>query len=154
LLVQLLLLHRAWIAYVRTRLPSDRVQEPNLRTILQALYTAAPDTGEIEVSALLERLPDGQPRELAARLVLESLGDEGVQQQIDDCLTAIQRREIDAQLKSLKEEMHEAEQQADMVRLGQLQRRFAELRRALITRAQSVAQRPETSVASSRAPQL
>ena len=154
LLVQLLLLHRAWIAYVRTQLPSDRVQEPNLRTILQTLYTAAPDTGEIAVAALLERLPDGQSRQLAARLVLESLGDEGVQQQIDDCLTAIHRREIDAQLKSLKEEMHEAEQQADMVRLAQLQRRFAELRRTLITRAQPAAQRPQTSVTSSSAPQL
>ena len=41
-----------------------------------------------------------------ARLVLEPLGDEGVQQQIDDCLTAIRRRDIEAQLKGLKEEMH------------------------------------------------
>ncbi len=58
LLVQLLLLHRGWIPYAHAQLPSDRVQEPNLRAILQALYTLAPDTGEIEMAALLERLPD------------------------------------------------------------------------------------------------
>jgi len=154
LLVQLLLLHHGWISHARAQLPSDRVQEPNLRAILQALYTLAPDTGEIDVAALLERLPDEQQRDLVARLVLEPLGDEGVQQQIDDCLTAIQRRDIEAQLKGLKEEMHAAERQGDMVRLAHLQRRFAELRRTLITRAQPAAQRPETSVASGRAPQI
>jgi DNA primase len=154
LLIQLLLLHRAWISYAREQLPYDRIQEPNLRAILQALYTLVPDTGEIGVSALLERLPDEQQRDLAARLVLEPLGDEEVQQQIDDCLAAIQRREIEAQLKGLKEEMHEAEQQSDMVRLAQLQRRFAELRRALMTRAQSAAQRPEPAVATGRAPHI
>ena len=122
-----------------------RVQEPNLRAILQALYLLAPDSGEIEVAALLERLPDEQQRDLVARLVLEPLGDEGVQQQIDDCLTAIQRRDIEAQLKGLKEGMHEAERQGDMVRLAHLQRQFAELRRTLITRASPAAQRPETS---------
>ena len=154
LLVQLLLLHRGWIPYAHAQLPSDRVQESNLRAILQALYTLAPDTGEIEVAALLERLPDEQQRDLVARLVLEPLGDEGVQQQIDDCLTAIQRRDIEAQLKGLKEEMHAAERQGDLVQLAHLQRRFAELRRTLITRAQPAAQRPETSVASGRAPQI
>jgi DNA primase len=154
LLVQLLLRQRGWIAYVRAQLPSDRVQESNLRAILQALYTLAPDPGEIEVAALLDRLLDGQQRDLAARLVLEPLGDEEVQQQIDDCLTAIQRRDIESQLKGLKEEMHAAEQQGDMVRLAQLQRRFAELRRTLSTRVQHAAQRPEPSVASGRAPQI
>jgi DNA primase len=154
LLVQLLLLHRGWIPYAHAQLPSDRVQESNLRAILQALYTLAPDTGEIEVATLLERLPDEQQRDLVARLVLEPLGDEGVQQQIDDCLTAIQRRDIEAQLKGLKEEMHAAERQGNMVQLAHLQRRFAELRRTLITRAQQAAQRPETSVASGRAPQI
>jgi DNA primase len=154
LLVQLLLLHRGWIPYAHAKLPFDRVQESNLRAILQALYTLAPDTGEMDVAALLERLPDEQQRDLVARLVLEPLGDEGVQQQIDDCLTAIQRRDIEAQLKGLKEEMHAAERQGDMVRLAHLQRRFAELRRTLITRAQPAAQRPETSVASGRAPQI
>jgi DNA primase len=154
LLVQLLLLHRGWISYARARLPFDRVQEPNLRAILQALYTLAPDAGEIEVAALLERLPDEQQRDLVARLVHEPLGDEGVQQQIDDCLTAIQRRDIEAQLKALKEEMHEAERQGDMVRLAHLQRRFAELRRTLMTRVQPTAQRPEKSDASGNAPQI
>lgn len=154
LLVQLLLLHHGWISHAQAQLPSDRVQEPNLRAILQALYSLAPDTGEIDVAALLERLPDEQQRDLVARLVLEPLGDEGVQQQIDDCLTAIQRRDIEAQLKGLKEEMHAAERQGDMVRLAHLQRRFAELRRTLITRAQPAAQRSETSVASGRAPQI
>ena len=130
LLVQLLLLHRGLIPHAQAQLPSDRVQEPNLRAILQALYTLAQDTGEIEVAALLERLPDEQQRDLVARLVLEPLGDEGVQQQIDDCLTAIQRRDTEAHLKGLKEEMHAAERQGDMVQLAHLQRRFAELRRA------------------------
>jgi DNA primase len=154
LLVQLLLLHRPWIPYARAQLPYDSVQEPSLRAILRALYTLAPDAGEIGVAALLERLPDEQQRDLVARLVLEPLGDEGVQQQIDDCLTAIQRRGIEVQLKGLKEEMREAERQGDMVRLAQLQRRFAELRRTLMTRAQPAAHRPETSVASGSAPQI
>ena len=66
-----------------------------------------------------------------ARLVLEPLGDEEVQQQIDDCLTAIRRRDIESQLKGLKEEM-QPERQGDMVRLAHLQRQFAELRRTLI----------------------
>jgi hypothetical protein len=77
-----------------------------------------------------------------------------VQRQLDDCLTAIQRRDIEAQLKGLKEEMHAAEQQDDLVQLASLQRRFAELRRTLITRTQAVGQRPEASVASGRAPQM
>jgi hypothetical protein len=77
-----------------------------------------------------------------ARLVLEPLGDEEVQQQIDDCCTAIQRRGIEAQLKGLKEEMHEAERRGDMVRLAQLQRQFAEIRRTLIKRARPASQRP------------
>ena len=110
------------IPYARAQLPSDRVEEPNLRAILQALYPLAPDTGEIEVAALLERLPDERQRDLVARLVLEPLGDEAVQQQIDDCLAALQRRGIEAQLKGLKEEMHAAERQGDMVQLAHLQR--------------------------------
>jgi DNA primase len=154
LLVQLLLLHRDLIPYAQAQLPSDRVQEPNLRVILQTLYTLAQDTGAIEVAALLERLPDDQQRDLVARLVLEPLGDEGVQQQIGDCLAVIHRRDIEVQLKSLKEEMHAAERQGDMVQLAHLQRRFAELRRTLITRAQPLAQHPETSVASGRALQI
>jgi DNA primase len=154
LLIQLLLLHGSWIPYAQAQLPSDRVQEPNLRAILQAMYTLAQDTGAIEVAALIERLPDEQQRDLVARLVLEPLGDEGVQRQIDDCLIAIQRRDIEAQLKGLKEEMHAAERQDDMVQLAHLQRRFAELHRTLITRTQAVVQRPETSVTSGRAPQM
>jgi DNA primase len=154
LLVQLLLLHREWIPYAQARLSAEQVQEPNLRIVLQALYTMAQQTAEVEVAAVLERLPDEQQRELVARLVLESPGDEGVQQQIDDCLTAIQRRGIEAQLKGLKEAMHAAERQGDMGQVAHLQRRFAELRRTLITRSQPLAQRPETSVASGRAPQL
>ncbi len=134
LLVQLLLTHRTWIPYVRTRLPCNDIAEPNLRSILEALYRLTPDRGEIDVAALLERLPDEQQRDLVARLVLDSLGDEGVQQQIDDCLTAIQKRGIEAQLKSLKEDMHEAERHGDVVRLADLQRQFAELRRTLIKR--------------------
>jgi DNA primase len=153
-LVQLLLLHRDWIPYAQAQLPSDRVQESTLRGILQALYTLAATADVIEVAALLERLPDERQRDLVARLVLEPLGGEGVQRQIDDCITAIQRRDIEAQLKGLKEEMHAAERQGDMVRLAHLQRRFAELRRTLITRVQPVAQRPETSVASGRTPQI
>jgi DNA primase len=131
LLIQLLLTHRTWIPHARTRLPVDTVEEPNLRAILQALYLLASDKGELEVATLLERLPDERHRDLVARLVLEPLGDDGVQQQIDDCLTAIQRRGIKAQLKGLKEEMHDAEQRGDMVRLAHLQRQFAELRRTL-----------------------
>jgi DNA primase len=154
LLVQLLLLHRAWIPYTRAQLPCDSVQEPNLRSILQALYTLAPDTSEIGVAALLEHLPNDQQRDLVARLVLEPQGDEGVQQQIDDCLTAIQRRGIEAQLKGLKEEMHEAEQRGDMVQLADLQRRFAELRRTLMIRAQAAVHRPDQSVASGSGPQI
>jgi DNA primase len=135
LLVQLLLTHRTWIPYARTRLPCDGIEEPNLRAILKTLYLLTPDSGEVEVAALLERLPDEQQRALVARLVLESPGDEGVQQQIDDCLTAIQKREIEAQLKGLKEGMYEAERRGDMVRLAHLQRQFAELRRTLMKRA-------------------
>jgi DNA primase len=135
LLVQLLLTHRTWIPYARTRLPCDAIEEPTLRAILEALYLLTPDNGEIEIAALLERLPEAQQRDLVARLVLESLGEEGVQQQIDDCLTAIQRRGIEAQLKGLKEGMHEAERRGDMVQLAHLQRQFAELRRTLIKRS-------------------
>jgi DNA primase len=142
LLVQLLLTHRSWIPYVRTRLPCDTVEEPSLRAILQALYLLASDGGEFEVAVLLERLPDEQQRDLVARLVLESLGDEEVQQQIDDCCTAIQRRGIEVQLKGLKEGMHEAERRGDMARLAELQRQFAELRRTLIKRARPVSHRP------------
>jgi DNA primase len=148
LLVQLLLTHRAWIPHTRMQLHYDCVQEPNLRAILQALYLLAPDTGELEVAALLERLPDERQRDLVARLVLEPLGDEGVQQQIDDCLTAIQRRGVEAQLKGLKEEMHEAERRGDMVRLAHLQRQFAELRRTMIKRARPAPHGPERHVAS------
>jgi DNA primase len=148
LLVQLLLTHRTWIPYARTQLPCDSVEEPNLRAILQALYLLAPDSGELAVAALLEQLPDEQQRDLVARLVLEPLGDEGVQQQIDDCFTAIQRRGIEAELKGLKEGMHEAERQGDMVRLANIQRQFAELRRTLIKRARPAPYRPEKHVAS------
>ena len=101
-----------------------------------------------------ERLPDAQQRDLAARLVLEPLGDEEVQQQIDDCLTAIRRRDIESQLKGLKEEMHAAERQGDMVRLAHLQRQFAELRRTLIPRAQHGSSAPGTICCLSRAPQI
>jgi DNA primase len=153
LLVQLLLTQRSWIPYARAQMPYDDLQEPNLRAILQALYTVAADNGELDVAALLERLPDEQQRDLVARLVLEPLGDEGVQQQIDDCLSAIQRRGIEAQLKSLKEEMHAAEQREDMVRLAHLQRRFAELRRTLIKRTRPAPHRPERHVASGGDPQ-
>jgi hypothetical protein len=99
------------------------------------------------VAALLERLPDERERDLVARLVLEPLGDEGVQQQIDDCLRAIQRRGTEAQLKGLKEEMHEAEGRGDMVRLAHLQRQFAELRRTLVRRVTPPASRPERHAA-------
>jgi DNA primase len=142
LLLQLLLTHRSLIPHVRPRLSSDSIQEPNLRVILQALYQLASDAGELEVAALLECLPSERHRDLVARLVLEPLGDEGVPQQIDDCLSAIQRRVIEAQLKGLKEEMHAAERGGDMVRLAQLQRQFGELRRTVITRAGPVVPRP------------
>lgn len=153
LLVQLLLTQRSWIPYVRAQVACDSVQEPNLRAILQALYLLAPDTGELEVAALLERLQNEQQRDLVARLVLEPPGDEGVQQQIDDCLRAIQRRGIEAQLKGVKEEMYAAERGGDMVRLAQLQRQFGELRRALMKRARSALHRPDTHVASGGDPQ-
>jgi hypothetical protein len=142
LLLQLLLTHRSLIPHVRPRLSSESIQEPNLRVILQVLYQLASDTGELEVAALLECLPSERHRDLVARLVMEPLGDEGVPQQIDDCLSAIQRRVIEAQLKGLKEEMHAAERGGDMVRLAQLQRQFGELRRTMITRAGPVFSRP------------
>jgi hypothetical protein len=148
LLVQLLLTHRSLIPYARAQVPCDCVQEPNLRAILQVLYFLASESGEFEVAALLERLQNEQQRDLVARLVLDPLGDEEVQRQIDDCLSAIQRRGIEAQLKGLKEEMHAAERGGDMVRLAQLQRQFAELRRAVIRRAGSALHRPETHTAS------
>jgi DNA primase len=143
LLVQLLLTQRCWIPYTRALLPCDTVEEPNLRSILQVLYLLSPDSGEIDVATLLERLPDEQQRDLVARLVLEPLSNEAVQQQIDDCLAALQRRGIEAQLKSLKEGMHEAERQGDMGRLAHLQRQFAELRRTLIRRPRAALQYPE-----------
>jgi len=143
LLVQLLLTQRSWIPYARALLPCDTVVEPNLRSILQALYLLAPDSGEIEVATLLERLADEPQRDLVTRLVLEPLSDEAVQQQIDDCLAALQRRGIEAQLKGLKEGMHEAEQQGDMGRLANLQRQFAGLRRTLIKRPRAALQHPE-----------
>jgi hypothetical protein len=72
-----------------------------------------------------------------ARLGLEPVGDEAIQQQIDDCLMALQRRQIATQLKSLKEDMHAAEQGGDMVRLAHLQQQFAQLRRAMSGRGQA-----------------
>jgi hypothetical protein len=110
----------------------ESVQEPSLRAILQALYLLAPENGEFEVATLLERLQDERHRDLVARLVLEPVANENVHQQIDDCLEALQRRRVEAQLKSLKEKMHEAERGDDMVQLAQLQRQFAQLRRSLI----------------------
>jgi DNA primase len=154
LLVQLLLTQRAWIPYAQSQLPCERVQEPNLRAILQALYALAADSGEFEVAALLERLPDEPQRDLVARLVLEPLGDEGVQQQIDDCLAAIHRRSIEAQLKGLKEEMHGAERRGDMVQLAHLQRQFAELRRALSQRARPLPHRPARQVSTGGDPRI
>jgi len=124
-------------------LPYATVEEPNLRSILQALYLLAPDGGELDVATLLERLPDERQRDLVARLVLEPLSNEAVQQQIDDCLAALQRRGIEAQLKGLKEGMYEAEQQGDMGQLASLQRQFAELRRTLIKRPRAALQHPE-----------
>jgi DNA primase len=153
LLVQLLLTQRSWIPYARTLLPCDTVEEPHLRAILQALYLLAPDNGELNVAALLERLPDERQRDLVARLVLEPLSHEEVQQQIDDCLAAIQRRGIEAQLKSWKEGMHEAEQHGDMGRLAHLQRQFAELRRTLIKRPRPASHHPERHVALGGDPQ-
>jgi DNA primase len=134
LLVQLLLTHRSWLPYARPRLPADGLQDPQLRAILQTLYDLASARGEFDIATLLETLPDERCRDLVARLVLEPVGDEAVQQQIDDCLMALRRRQIEAQLKDLKEDMHEAEQGGDMVRLAQLQQQFAQLRRALIRR--------------------
>jgi DNA primase len=155
LLVQLLLAHRSWIPYARTQLPCDSVEEPNLRAILQALFRWAPDSGELEIAGLLERLPDERQRDMVARLVLEPVGDDGVQQQIDDCLTALQRRGIEAQLKGLKEGMHEAERRGDMVRLAYLQQQFAELRRTLIKQVRPIIPpRQERQVASGGEPQI
>jgi DNA primase len=148
LLVQLLLTHRSSIPSIRARLPWESVQEPSLRAILQALYLLASDDGEFEVAALLERLQDERHRDLVARLVLEPIGDEHVHQQIDDCLDALQRRTVEAQLKRLKEDMHEAERGDDMVRLAHLQQQFAQLRRTLIRRAGAVAHRPAGQTAS------
>jgi DNA primase len=147
LLIQLLLTQRTWIPYARSQLPGEAVQEPNLRAILHTLYRLAPDSGELNVAALLEQLPDDQQRDLVTRLALEPLGDEGVQQQIDDCLTAIRRRGIELQLKGLKEGMHEAEQRGDRVRLAHLQRQFAELRRTIVKGARQAPHRPEGHVA-------
>jgi len=135
LVVHLLLTHRSWVPYVRRQMPLERFQEPTLRAILQALYALAPEQGEFEVAALLEQLQSEYHRDLVARLVLESLGDGDVQQQIDDCLKALQRRQLEAQLKGLKEEMHEAERHGDTARLTDLQQRFAQLRRAVIGQA-------------------
>jgi len=142
LLVQLLLTQRSWIPYARAQLPCDSIEEPTLRSILQALYLLAPDSGELGVATLLERLPDERQRDLVARLVLEPLSNEAVQQQIDDCLVALQRRGIEAQLKGLKEGMHAAEQQGDMGQLAHLQRQFAALRRSLIKRPRAEMQPP------------
>jgi DNA primase len=136
LFVQLLLTQRGWIPYARARLAPEYLQDPNLRVILQTLYTLAPEQGECDIATLLERLPDEAHRDLVARLVLEPIGDEAIQQQLEDCLAALQRRHIEAQLKTLKEEMHAAERGGDMVRLAHLQRQFAQLRRTLIQRAQ------------------
>ncbi|MBI3328013.1 MAG: DNA primase [Nitrospinae bacterium] len=132
LLVHLLLTHRACVPYVRAQVPLENMQEPSLRTILHALYALAPDHGEFEVAALLEQLHDEHQRDLVARLVLEPLGDEDVQRQIDDCLKALQRRATEAQLKTLKEDMHEAERRGDIVQLTHLQQRFAQLRRVVV----------------------
>src|SRR5262245_46472284 len=148
LLVQLLLTHRTWIPYVRTQLPGEAVQEPSLSAILEALYQLTPAHGGLDIAALLEQLSDDQQRNLVARLALEPLGDEGVQQQIDDCLTAIRRRDILIQLKGLKEGMHEAEQRGDTVRLAHLQRQFAELRRTIGQGGRPALPRPEEHVAS------
>jgi DNA primase len=143
LLVQLLLTQRTWIPYVRRQLSLDHIQEPNLRAILERLFALAPETGEFDVAALLERLHDEPQRDLVARLVLEPIGDEDVQQQIDDCLKALQRRGVEAQLRGLKEDMHEAERQGDMGRLSHLQQQFAHLRRTLIRGERPASQRPE-----------
>jgi DNA primase len=154
LLVQLLLTQRCWIPYTRALLSYDTVEEPNLRSILQALYLLAPDGGKLDVATLLERLPDERQRDLVARLVLEPLSNEAVQQQIDDCLTALQRRGIAAQLKGLKEDMHEAERHGDMGRLADLQRQFAQLRRTLIKRPPAALQYPERPGAIGGDPQI
>ncbi len=135
LLVHLLLMQRSWVPYVRDHLPVESIGEPGLRAILQALYALAPDEGTFEVAALLERLQDEPLRDLVARFVLEPLGDEEIQQQIDDCLHALQRRSIEAQLKGLKEDMYEAERRGDLAQLSHLQRQFAQLRRTVIAQA-------------------
>jgi DNA primase len=132
LLVQLLLTQRTWIPYVRRQLAANHVQEPTLRAIVERLFALAPETGEFDVAALLEQLHDEQQRDLVARLVLEPIGDEDIQQQIDDCVKALHRRGIEAQLRGLKEDMHEAERQGDLGRLAHLQQQFAQLRRTLI----------------------
>jgi DNA primase len=132
LVVQLLLTHRAWIPYTRQRLLADCLQDLQLRAILQALYGLDSERGDFDIATLIEALQDERCRDLVARLGLEPVGDEAVQQQIDDCLMALQRRQIETQLQSLKEAMHEAEQSGDMVRLADLQQQFAELRRTLI----------------------
>jgi len=137
LLVQLLLTHRSWIPYARLQVPADFLQEPLLRAILQALYRLASERGDFDIATLLEALADERCRDLVARLVLESVGDEAVQQQIDDCLVALQRRQIEAQLKRLKEDMHEAEGRGDMVQLAHLQQQFAQLRRTLTRRGRA-----------------
>jgi DNA primase len=137
LVVQLLLTHRSWIPYARPRLSAECLQEPYLRAILQALYALASQRGDFDIGALLESLQDERCRDLVARLGLESVGDEAVQQQIDDCLMALQRRQIATQLTSLKEDMHAAEQGGDMVRLAHLQQQFAQLRRAMTGRGQA-----------------
>ena len=137
LLVQLLLTHRSWIPYTRPRLLADCLQDPQLRAILQALYRLVSERGDFDIATLLEALPDERCRDLVARLVLEPVGEDAVQQQIDDCLMALQRRQVETQLKSLKEDMHEAEQGGDMVRLAHLQQQFAELCRALSKRGQA-----------------
>jgi DNA primase len=143
LLVQLLLTQRTWIPYVRRQLPLHHVQEPQLRAILERLFALAPETGELDVAALLEQLQDEAQRDLVARLVLEPSGDEELQQQIDDCLKALHRRGIEAQLRGLKEDMHEAERQDDMGRLAHIQQQFAQLRRTLIKGEPPASHRPE-----------
>jgi DNA primase len=143
LLVQVLLTQRTWIPYVRQRLELHHVQEPNLRAILERLFALAPESGGFDVAALLEQLQDEPQRDLVARLVLEPTGDEDIQQQVDDCLRALQRRGIEAQLKGLKEDMHEAERQGDMGHLAHLQQQFAQLRRTLIRGERPAAHRPE-----------
>lgn len=137
LLVQLLLTHRSWIPYTRPQLPVECLQDLQLRTILQALYGLDSARQDFDIAVLLDTLQDERSRDLVARLVLEPVGDEAIQRQIDDCLMALQRRQIETQLKSLKEDMHEAEQGGDMVRLAHLQQQFAQLCRTLSRRGQA-----------------